>query len=466
MPIEITVPVLPESVADAELLAWHKQVGEHAARDEILVEVETDKIVLEVTAPADGALTEIMREAGATVKEGEVLAKFAAGDAAEVSTPPATVDGGDVGDGDPSRHPRGPLSGGGDGDVAAAGDGDVDTGDGAGDGDDRLSPAVRRMVAEHGLDIAAIAGSGRDGRVTKEDVLAFIAAQVAPDEEDRDGDAAAADTTPSPTQPPSPTSPSPTESTTPSPSTSPSPTPPPSTSASPARESTRVPMTRLRRTIAARLVEAQQTAALLTTFNEVNMQPVMDLRAQYKDAFEEVHGARLGFMSFFVKASVAALQEFPQVNAYIDGDDIVSHNYCDIGIAVSSARGLVVPVLRGAEALDFAAIETKIAAFGKQAAAGSLSLDDLTGGTFTITNGGVFGSLLSTPIINPPQSAILGMHAIQPRPVAEDGAVVIRPMMYVALSYDHRIIDGREAVGFLLAIKRKLESPARMLLQL
>jgi len=455
MPIEITVPVLPESVADAELLAWHKQVGEHAARDEILVEVETDKIVLEVTAPADGALTEIMREAGATVKEGEVLAKFAAGDAAEVSTPPATVDGGDVGDGAPSRHPRSLLSGGGDG--ADAGDGDA--------GDDRLSPAVRRMVAEHGLDIAAIAGSGRDGRVTKEDVLAFIAAQVAPDDDDRDGDAAATDSTPSPSTPPSPaqtpspTSPSPTKSATPS-------QPSPSTSASPARESTRVPMTRLRRTIAARLVEAQQTAALLTTFNEVNMQPVMDLRAQYKDAFEEVHGARLGFMSFFVKASVAALQEFPQVNAYIDGGDIVSHNYCDIGIAVSSARGLVVPVLRGAEALDFAAIETQIADFGKQAAAGSLSLDDLTGGTFTITNGGVFGSLLSTPIINPPQSAILGMHAIQSRPVAEDGAVVIRPMMYVALTYDHRIIDGREAVGFLLAIKRKLESPARMLLQL
>ena len=227
-------------------------------------------------------------------------------------------------------------------------------------------------------------------------------------------------------------------------------------------------MSRLRRTIAARLVAAQQTAALLTTFNEVNMQPVMDLRARYKDAFEEVHGARLGFMSFFVKASVDALQKFPLVNAYIDGDGdaIVRHNYCDIGIAVSSPRGLVVPVLRNAEGMDFAAVEKQIADYGKQAADGSLSLDALTGGTFTITNGGVFGSLLSTPIINPPQSAILGMHAIQPRPVAEDGQVVIRPMRYVALSYDHRIIDGREAVGFLVAVKEKLEDPARMLLQL
>lgn len=430
MAIEITVPALPESVADAELLAWHKQVGERAARDEILVEVETDKIVLEVTAPADGALTEIVQPAGATVKEGEVLARFEAGQAGDAADAPAAAS---------TETPAATVD-------------DAATADAAADA--RLSPAVRRMVEEHGLDIAAIAGRGRDGRVTKEDVLAFIADQVAPD--DADGDSTdAAESKPAPPSPPLKPSPSP------SPASKPSPSQP-----SGDRAQTREPMSRLRRTIAARLVDAQQNAALLTTFNEVNMQPVMDLRARYKDAFEEVHGARLGFMSFFVKASVAALQKFPLVNAYIDGDDIVRHDYCDIGIAVSSPRGLVVPVLRNAEGMDFAAIEKQIADYGAQAADGSLSLDALTGGTFTITNGGVFGSLLSTPIINPPQSAILGMHAIQQRPVAEDGEVVVRPMMYVALSYDHRIIDGREAVGFLVEVKTKLESPARMLLQL
>ena len=470
MPIEITVPVLPESVADAQLLDWHKQAGERASRDEILVEVETDKIVLEVAAPADGVVTEILQPAGATVKEGEVLARFEAGAgadaAATVAEKPAAAE-------DAPRPAGGDAdSSAGDSAVDAAGDATVDAADSA--ADTRLSPAVRRMVEEHGLDISAIAGRGRDGRVTKEDVLAFIADQVAPEEPGAgdSGDAGAA--APQPAAPES--KPSPPPSSPPSPSPSPaSPSPASPSPAAPSqstvsRESTREPMSRLRRTIAARLVAAQQTAALLTTFNEVNMQPVMDLRARYKDAFEEVHGARLGFMSFFVKASVEALQKFPLVNAYIDGDGdgdaIVRHNYCDIGIAVSSPRGLVVPVLRNAEGMDFAAVEKQIADYGKQAADGSLSLDALTGGTFTITNGGVFGSLLSTPIINPPQSAILGMHAIQPRPVAEDGQVVIRPMMYVALSYDHRIIDGREAVGFLVAVKEKLEDPARMLLQL
>ncbi|MDD9810109.1 MAG: 2-oxoglutarate dehydrogenase complex dihydrolipoyllysine-residue succinyltransferase [Gammaproteobacteria bacterium] len=477
MPIEITVPVLPESVADAQLLDWHKQAGERASRDEILVEVETDKIVLEVAAPADGVVTEILQPAGATVKEGEVLARFEAGAGAEAAAAVAATAAEDSAAAKDAPSPAGGDAAvgaaAGDSTVDAAGDSTVDAADSA--ADTRLSPAVRRMVEEHGLDISAIAGRGRDGRVTKEDVLAFIADQVAPEEagagDSVDAGAAAAPQPAAPESKPSPPPSSP-PSQSPSPAT-PSPAAPSPSPASPSqstvsRESTREPMSRLRRTIAARLVAAQQTAALLTTFNEVNMQPVMDLRARYKDAFEEVHGARLGFMSFFVKASVDALQKFPLVNAYIDGDGdaIVRHNYCDIGIAVSSPRGLVVPVLRNAESMDFAAVEKQIADYGKQAADGSLSLDALTGGTFTITNGGVFGSLLSTPIINPPQSAILGMHAIQPRPVAEDGQVVIRPMMYVALSYDHRIIDGREAVGFLVAVKEKLEDPARMLLQL
>ncbi|MDD9873980.1 MAG: 2-oxoglutarate dehydrogenase complex dihydrolipoyllysine-residue succinyltransferase [Gammaproteobacteria bacterium] len=416
MSIEIKVPVLPESVADALLLDWHKQAGDRVRRDEILVEVETDKIVLEVAAPEDGVVTEILHPAGDIVKEGEALARMEARAADEAAD-------------------------------EAAGEAADETADKAADktardtsGDSPMSPAVRRMVEEHALDISAITGSGRDGRVTKEDVLAFISDQVAPD------GPCAGHSSPAPAPQPA--------------------APGPQPALPQTREQTREPMSRLRRTIAERLVEAQRGAALLTTFNEVNMQPVMDLRARYRDAFEQTHGSRLGFMSFFVKASVAALHRFPMVNAYIDGADIVRHNYCDIGIAVSSPRGLLVPILRNCEGLSFAGIEAQIREFGERAGDGKISLDDLAGGTFTITNGGVFGSLLSTPIVNPPQSAILGMHKIEQRPVAEDGRVVVRPMMYVALSYDHRIIDGREAVGFLVAVKDLLEDPARMLLQL
>ena len=419
MSIEISVPVLPESVADALLLDWHKQVGDSVRRDEILVEVETDKIVLEVAAPEDGVVTEIVRPAGDTVMAGDVLARMEARAVAAEAPAEGSGDGGGGGD-----------------------DGDGG-GDGGGD-DQRMSPAVRRLVAEHGLNPADITGSGRDGRVTKEDILAFISDQVAPDEPAPEAAASEPPATPP----------------------APAPTPAPAPSQAQGREESREPMSRLRRTIAERLVQAQQTAALLTTFNQVNMQPVMDLRARHKDEFEKAHGARLGFMSFFVKASVAALQKFPLVNAHIDGGDIVRHNYNDIGIAVSSKRGLVVPILRNCETLGFAQIEAQIREFGERARDGKIGLDDLTGGTFTITNGGVFGSLLSTPIVNPPQSAILGMHAIEERPVAENGQVVIRPMMYLALTYDHRIIDGREAVRFLVSIKALLEDPARMLLQL
>ena len=414
MSIEISVPVLPESVADALLLDWHKQVGDSVRRDEILVEVETDKIVLEVASPEDGVVTEIVRPAGDTVMAGDVLARM------EARAVEAADDGG----------------GGGDEQPAVVTDDDDD--------DQRLSPAVRRLVAEHGLDPAAIPASGRDGRVTKEDIVAFIGEQVAPPAEV--SAEVAAETSAPPADEPS--------------------LPPPTPAVAQSRTETRESMTRLRRTVAARLVEAQQTAALLTTFNQVNMQPVLDLRARHREAFEQAHGARLGLMSFFVKASAAALAKYPLVNAHIDGDDIVRPNYHDIGIAVSSPRGLVVPILRNCEGLSFAQIEAQIRDFGARAKDGKIALEDLRGGTFTITNGGVFGSLLSTPIVNPPQSAILGMHAIEERPVAEDGRVVIRPMMYLALSYDHRLIDGREAVSFLLAIKAHIEDPARLLLQL
>ena len=410
MSIEITAPVLPESVADALLLDWKKQVGEHVSRDEILIEVETDKVVLEVAAPTDGVLTEILQPAGATVTAGEVLARIEPGAAAETGA-----------------------------ETGAAVDTKEDTAEDATedtteDADKPLSPAVRRLVTEHGLNLADIPGSGRDGRVTKEDILEFISNQVTPDE--------------SPTPPAADDAPQPV------------------VAIEGAREETREPMSRLRQTIAGRLLQAQQGAALLTTFNEVNMQAVMNLRTRSKEEFEKTHGVRLGFMSFFVTAAVAGLQKFPTVNARIDGADIVRPNYHDIGIAVASPRGLVVPVLRNCETLGFADIETRIRALGERARDGKIGLEDLNGGTFTITNGGVFGSLLSTPIVNPPQSAILGMHKIQPRPIAESGQVVIRPMMYLALTYDHRIIDGQQAVGFLIAIKELLEDPTRMLLHI
>ncbi|NKB76756.1 MAG: 2-oxoglutarate dehydrogenase complex dihydrolipoyllysine-residue succinyltransferase [Gammaproteobacteria bacterium] len=407
MSIEIKVPVLPESVADALLLDWTRKVGDHVQRDEIIVEVETDKVVLEVPAPADGVITEILANSGDTVLGDQLLARIEAG-----AAPAGNADAHSV----------------------------VDDGQSAEDsGADSLGPAARRLVAEYGIDPSVIKGTGKDGRLTKEDVLNHIASQVVPEQE-----------TPSTAQP--------------------APVPAPDKPArapmvkSGEREEIREPMSRLRQTIAHRLLQSQQGAALLTTFNEVNMQPVMDLRSKYKDDFEKKHGTRLGFMSFFVRASVVALQRYPLVNAYIDGTDIVKHSYHDIGIAVSSPRGLVVPVLRDCADMSFADVESQIREFGGKAKDGKISLEDLSGGTFTITNGGVFGSLLSTPIVNPPQSAILGMHKIQDRPMAENGEVVIRPMMYLALSYDHRIIDGKEAVQFLVTIKDILEDPARLLL--
>ena len=416
MSVEIKVPMLPESVADALLLDWNKSPGDSVSRDEILVEVETDKVVLEVPSPDDGVISEILVEAGATVTAGTVLARIEAGAAAPAAEAPS----------------------------AEAAESAAPASDAEGSSEE-LSPAVRHLVAEHGLDPAAISGTGRDGRITKEDVLNYMSNQVAPESDKPAAPAPQAAPAPAAAQP----------------------KPQAATKAefTGSRETSREPMSRLRQTIASRLVESQQTAALLTTFNEVNMEPVMSLRSKYKEGFEKQHGARLGFMSFFVKASVAALEKFPLVNAYIDGTDIVRHSYADIGIAVSSPRGLVVPVLRNCEGMSFADIENQISEYGQRAQAGKISMDELTGGTFTITNGGVFGSLLSTPIINPPQSAILGMHKIQQRPMAEDGEVVVKPMMYLALSYDHRIIDGKEAVQFLVTIKDMLEDPARMLLE-
>jgi len=417
MTIEIKAPVLPESVADALLLEWSKQPGDRVSRDEILVEVETDKVVLEVPAPADGVLSEIIEQTGATVLSGQALARIEAGRGADagasasVEAPSASAD------------------------------------------NRKFSPAARRLIDENGLNPAQISGSGRDGLITKEDVLNHIAAADrsgydkggAPEAVVGAGQSAPVESAPAPAAP----------------AGTAAPVPEP---ADGLRQQSRVPMSRLRQTIADRLLHSQHNAALLTTFNEVNMQPVMELRSRYKADFEKKHGARLGFMSFFVKASVAGLQKFPLVNSYIDGTDIVQHNYCDIGIAVASPRGLVVPVLRSCESMSYAQVEQQIQEFGARAQQGKIAMDELTGGTFTITNGGVFGSLLSTPIVNPPQSAILGMHKIQQRPMAEEGEVVVRPMMYLALSYDHRIIDGKEAVQFLVTIKDMLEDPARLLL--
>lgn len=411
MALEIKVPVLPESVAEGILLDWQKQPGEQVRRDQILVEVETDKVVLEVPSPVDGVLGEIMAQTGAVVTSEQIL---------------ATVNAGAV------AAPKAPAE--------QANDSAVETAQSA-DDDPLMGPAVRKLIQEHGLDPTAITATGPGGRLTKADLLEFITNQVSPEPPDA----------------------------------TPPPQPQPATPAAKIavvakprigrRDEVREPMSRLRQTIANRLVQSQQTAAILTTFNEVNMRPLQELRDRYKQQFEKAHDTRLGLMPFFVKASVAALQKFPLVNAYIDGADIVRHHYQDIGIAVASPRGLVVPVLRNCEDMGFADIEAQIMRFGDQAKHGKIGLDDLTGGTFTITNGGVFGSLLSTPIINPPQSAILGMHNIQERPVAANGEVVICPMMYLALSYDHRIIDGKEAVQFLVTIKDMVEDPARTLLQ-
>jgi 2-oxoglutarate dehydrogenase E2 component (dihydrolipoamide succinyltransferase) len=429
MSIEVRVPQLPESVADATLVAWRKQPGDAVQRDENLVDLETDKVVLEVPAPASGVLQEIRVQNGATVTSGQVLAVLAegaAGAAAKREAAPKAQAAAATGTESAAVKGSAPAAKAKEAASAAS--------------SDRLAPSVRRLVEEHGLEPGSIAGSGRDGRITKGDVLTHLAAAKEPDPK------------PAAREPAS----------TPA---SKAPTPTPRTPAG-AREERRVPMTRLRARIAERLIEAQSTAAMLTTFNEVDLHAVNELRARYKERFEKQHGARLGFMSFFVKASIEALKRFPLVNASVDGNDIVYHEYYDIGVAVSTDRGLIVPVLRDADTMSFADIEKAVVAYANRAREGAITLEELTGGTFTITNGGVFGSLLSTPILNMPQTAILGMHKIQDRPVVIDGQIVVRPMMYLAMTYDHRIIDGREAVQFLVAIKDALEDPARLLLQI
>ena len=398
MTIEIRVPQLPESVADAVLVAWRKQPGEAVSRDESLADLETDKVVLEVPAPAAGVIKEFKVQPGATVKSGDLLAIFEEGAAAVA----------------PAKAAKSPKS-------APVAETAAPAAPAA-----KLGPAARRLVEENQVDPATVAGSGRDGRITKADVAAHVAREVAP--------AAASAAAAGPVTVPG------------------------------ARAEQRVPMTRLRMRIAERLLQAQQNAALLTTFNEIDLTAIGELRARHKDRFEKEHGVKLGFMSFFVKASIEALRKYPVMNAAVDGNDIIYHEYYDIGVAVSTDRGLVVPVLRNAETLGFAQIERKINDYGVRARAGGLALEELQGGTFTITNGGVFGSMLSTPILNAPQSAILGMHKIQDRPVAVGGQVVVRPIMYLAVTYDHRIIDGREAVQFLVAIKDALEDPGRMLI--
>ncbi len=418
MRVEVKVPQLPESVAEATLVSWHKQPGAAVSRDENLIDVETDKVVLELPAPASGALVEILKGDGSTVAGQEVIAiidteaKAAAGAApaaaSETSKPaapsPAPA---------PGTAPQSTLQS-----TASV----------------TAMPAARKMMADKGISAAEVAGTGRGGRITKGDVLSAAEAKSSPAPA-APAPAAKAPAVPQPV-------------------------------ALGNRPEQRVPMSRLRQRVAERLVQSQSTAAILTTFNEVNMQPVIELRNKYKERFEKEHGVKLGFMGFFVKAAVHALKKFPAVNASIDGADIVYHGYFDIGIAVGSPRGLVVPILRDADQLSIAEIEAKIADFGKRAQDGKLTVEDLTGGTYTISNGGVFGSMLSTPIINPPQSAILGVHATKERAVVENGQIVIRPMNYLAQSYDHRIIDGREAVLSLVAIKEALEDPARLLLDL
>ena len=414
MTIEIKAPMLPESVPDGTIATWYKKPGESVARDELLVDIETDKVVLEVVAPADGVLQEIKKGEGDTIVSNEVLAVFAEG---EISKEPAK-----------SAAPAAAAA-------AVPAEDDEDKSDEA----VLMSPAARKLVEENKLDPEQITSTGKDGRITKEDVLNHMKAPAAKQQ-------------PAPAAAPAPAAPKP--------------VPAPVTVPAGARAEERVPMTRLRAKVAERLLQATQTTAMLTTFNEVDMSAVMELRNKYKDAFEKQHdGTRLGFMSFFVRASVEALKRFPAVNASIDGNDIIYHGYQDIGVAVSSDRGLVVPVLRDADAMSLADIEKSIRDYGLKARDGKLSIEEMTGGTFTISNGGVFGSLLSTPILNPPQTAILGMHKIQERPMAVNGEVKVLPMMYLALSYDHRMIDGKEAVQFLVTIKDLLEDPARIFLE-
>lgn len=404
MSIEIKSPTFPESVQDGMIAAWHVAKGDSVKRDQPLVDIETDKVVLEVVAPANGVLEEIIAEEGATVEGSQVIGKLKEGEAGDEKT--ASKE--DKAASEPEEQPE-----------------PAEENDSA-----KVNPAAQRLIDEKGLDAASIKGTGKDGRVTKADVINHLDSDNAPKSAEK--------------------------------SEAPDPKPP----APAGREEKRVPMSRLRARIAERLLQASQTTAMLTTFNEVNMQPLMELRSRYKESFEKTHGVRLGFMSLFVRACAEALKRFPAVNASIDGDDIVYHGYQDIGVAVSSDRGLVVPILRDTGLMSLAQVENKINEFGQKAKSGQLTLDDMTGGTFTISNGGVFGSMMSTPILNPPQTAILGMHAIKERAVVENGEIVIRPMMYLALSYDHRLIDGKEAVQFLVAVKEMVEDPARILLEL
>ena len=408
MSIEVKVPMLPESVADATVVTWHKKPGENVKRDDNLVDLETDKVVLEVPAPADGVMGEILKQAGTVVKAGEILAHLNTDKEASMKTAKPSASTSTSTSEAESSKPVSPAT------------------------ENLAGPAARRSAAEQGLSLENIPGSGKSGRVTREDVLnqsqaASPASTLLPDGMKTDSNRVAM-------------------------------------SQAASRLEKRVPMTRLRARIAERLVAAQHNAAILTTFNDIDLHKVIELRNRYKESFEKRHGTRLGFMSFFTKAVIEALKRFPAVNASIDGNDVVYHNYFDIGIAVSTERGLVVPILRDADSLSFADIEKMIANYGRKAKENQIAIEDMTGGTFTITNGGVFGSLLATPIINPPQSAILGMNKIEERAVVENGQIVIRPMMYVALSYDHRIIDGKESVNFLKTIKEFLEDPARLLI--
>ena len=403
--VDILVPDLPESVADATVATWHKKPGDAVVRDEVLVEIETDKVVLEVPASADGILDAVLEDEGATVLSRQILGRLREGNSAGKESSEKA----DAKASTPAQRQQASLEE---------------------QNNDALSPAIRRLLAEHNLDPAAIKGTGVGGRLTREDVEKHLAKAPAPAEAK-------------------------------APAAAPAAAPAPQLGH---HSEKRVPMTRLRKRVAERLLEAKNSTAMLTTFNEVNMKPIMDLRKQYGEAFEKRHGIRLGFMSFYVKAVVEALKRYPEVNASIDGDDVVYHNYFDVSMAVSTPRGLVTPVLRDVDLLGMADIEKNIKELAVKGRDGKLTVDDLTGGNFTITNGGVFGSLMSTPIINPPQSAILGMHAIKDRPMAVNGKVEILPMMYLALSYDHRLIDGRESVGFLVAIKELLEDPTRLLL--
>ncbi len=470
MTYEVTIPEIGESVTEALILRWIKQPGEAIGRDDPLVELETDKVTVEMPCPVAGVLSEIVCAEGETVPIGAVIARIEEGAGAAASpgaAPGAAVAAAEAtaaeeAQGDllagarrappsappppaPAAEPTPPAP------VPAA-EAQPATEPEATE-ERRILPAARRLIAEHGLDASLIPSTGKGGRLLKSDVTAWLAAR----EEEPEPSAEAAPQTAPPAPAP----------TTPSPAAQPAPpaAAPPAAAAAGERAEERVPMTPIRRRIAERLVEAQQQAALLTTFNEIDMSAVMDFRRRYRDAFSERHDVRLGFLSFFVKAAVDALRRFPRLNAEITGTDIIYRNYYDIGIAVSTDRGLMVPVLRSAERMSFAEIESSIGDFAGRARTGRIRLDELQGGTFTITNGGIFGSLLSTPIINPPQSGVLGLHAIQQRPVVVDGEIVVRPMMYVALSYDHRIVDGREAVTFLVRIKEAIEDPARMLIE-